>query len=173
MSIEIGIIYFALSALLNVLITVLIAWRLLSYRRNFRRALGPDQSSSTPYTTIAAMVTESSLLYTVFLLLFIIPYGAKSHVSDIFLPTLSQVVIIAPMLINLRVARRQAWDSQMDADPPTKIRFIPSATRNMGSTDVTDNQELVSAQPVHLRPERSGSFSSLDRSDVSGYKAKN
>ncbi|THH13061.1 hypothetical protein EW146_g7118 [Bondarzewia mesenterica] len=122
-SVNFGIPYFSLSASLNVLLTLLIAARLLLYRRALRHALGPDHAYSIPYASIAAMIVESSMLYAVSSLLFIGPYGAKSHISNIFLPVLSQVQIIAPMLIIFRVATRRAWDSKTGTAPMTSIQF--------------------------------------------------
>lgn len=95
-SVNFGVPYFSLSTALNILLTLLIAARLLSYRAALRRAFGAQHAHSVPYAGIAAMMVESSLLYAVSSLLFIGPYGAKSHVSNIFLPVLSQVQVRPP-----------------------------------------------------------------------------
>ena len=162
-SVNFGVPYFSLSTALNILLTLLIAARLLSYRAALRRAFGAQHAHSVPYAGIAAMMVESSLLYAVSSLLFIGPYGAKSHVSNIFLPVLSQVQvrpppsssflhlvaivpcfhfliapapaqIIAPMLIIYRVAKRVAWDSKTGTAPLTSIDFHSRRPRARSTT---------------------------------------
>jgi len=170
LSVNFGIPYFSLSASLNVIITILITIRLLLYRRDLSRALGPGQASSVPYASIAAMVTESSMLYAVFSLLFVIPYGANSHISNIFLPILSQIQIIAPMLIILRVARRRAWDARTASAAPlvSTIEFRSGAARQVDSTGIDGNKELGGR---HLQPEGS-SASTVTQSDMGWRAAK-
>ncbi|KAL5492820.1 hypothetical protein ACEPAI_4268 [Sanghuangporus weigelae] len=146
-SINFGIPYFSLSMSLNVVVTILIATRLLLYRRKLLQELGPQQVSVIPYVSIAAMIVESSMFYAVFSLLFLGPYGAKSHISNIFLPIVSQVQVIAPMLITFRVATRRAWDRSTATAPITNIKFH---TRAASSEDTESAAEAPDATEVHL-----------------------
>ncbi|KAH8109257.1 hypothetical protein DFH11DRAFT_1628312, partial [Phellopilus nigrolimitatus] len=132
-SVNFGVPYFSLSMALNILVTLLIATRLLLYRRKLHRTLGPEQVAAVPYVTIAAMIVESSMLYAVFSLFFIGPYGANSQISHIFLPVLSQVQIIAPMLIIFRVAKRRAWDRRTATAPLSSIQFETVARQTSNS----------------------------------------
>ncbi|KAH8109253.1 hypothetical protein DFH11DRAFT_1843271 [Phellopilus nigrolimitatus] len=137
-SVNFGVPYFSLSMALNILVTLLIATRLLLYRRKLHRTLGPEQVAAVPYVTIAAMIVESSMLYAVFSLLFIGPYGANSQISHIFLPILSQVQsyfhkIIAPMLIIFRVAKRRAWDRRTATAPLSSMQFETVARQTSNS----------------------------------------
>ncbi|THH21426.1 hypothetical protein EW146_g152 [Bondarzewia mesenterica] len=162
LSINFGIPYFSLSASLNVVIAILITSRLLLFRRTLHRALGSAQASSIPYISIAAMVVESSLLYAITSLLFVIPYGANSHVSNLFLPVLSQAPVIASMLIILRVAKRRAWDARTMTTPMSTGMKVEGLAFAQGTTDSnypTGDRELGEIQ-LHLRPQ--GSFSAAN-----------
>lgn len=83
-----GVPYFTLSATLNVLVTAIITTRLLLYRRKIRQSLGTGQASSIPYASIAAIIIESSMIYTGLELLFIVPYALNSQVASLFLGAL-------------------------------------------------------------------------------------
>ncbi|SJL05014.1 uncharacterized protein ARMOST_08385 [Armillaria ostoyae] len=89
--------------------TLAIVMRLLLFRYRISKAMGP--SYGRQYTSIASMIVESSLLYTSFQLLFIVPFGLNSAVQTIFIQPLSQVQVIAPLLIIFRVSSGQAWTS--------------------------------------------------------------
>jgi len=168
-----GIPYFSLSVTLNVLITLLITGRLLLYRHQVRRTLGAANASTVPYVSIVAMITESSMLYAVFSLLFIGPYASESHVSDIFLPILSQIQIISPMLIIFRVATRRAWDARTLTHATTTLRF-QSGVPHRDSTD--DHESDLAAQAdkeagdiqVHLHSEKRGKRFGAQGLDTSG-----
>ncbi|SJL04988.1 uncharacterized protein ARMOST_08359 [Armillaria ostoyae] len=101
--------YFWTSFSLNVFMTLAIVMRLFLFRYRISKAMGP--SYGRQYTSIASMIVESSLLYTSFQLLFIVPFGLNSAVQTIFIQPLSQVQVIAPLLIIFRVSSGQAWTS--------------------------------------------------------------
>ncbi|KAJ7753630.1 hypothetical protein DFH07DRAFT_510194 [Mycena maculata] len=90
LTVNFGIPYYTLSAALNVLITIMITTRLLLYRRSLRNTLGREQAMSVPFASVASMLVESSLLYAVTSILFLVPYGLKSDVSNVFIPILIQ-----------------------------------------------------------------------------------
>ncbi|KAK0473977.1 hypothetical protein IW261DRAFT_1403895 [Armillaria novae-zelandiae] len=101
--------YFWTSFALNVSMTLAIVMRLFLFRYRISKAMGP--SYGRQYTSIASMIVESSFLYTSFQLLFIVPFGLSSPVQTIFIQPLSQVQVIAPLLIIFRVSSGQAWTS--------------------------------------------------------------
>ncbi|KAA1473547.1 hypothetical protein DENSPDRAFT_279358 [Dentipellis sp. KUC8613] len=150
-SVNFGIIYFSLSAGLNVIISSLITWHLLSFRRSVKRALGPNHAALGSYGSIAAMVTESSLMYAVVAVMLVIPYGIGSHVSSLFLAPWTQFQILSPMLIILRVAKRRAWNSHT-ASTVTTLRF---QDHHRGApTQTTDTEkDVIDGIRVHLQPE--------------------
>lgn len=95
-AINFGLPYFIITISLNVVITSLIAVRLLVYRYRMAQAFPDGNASVAPYASIATLLIESSTLYAIFSLLFIGPYAAGSHLSNVFLPILTQVQVCAP-----------------------------------------------------------------------------
>ncbi|GJE95612.1 hypothetical protein PsYK624_117980 [Phanerochaete sordida] len=87
--------------------TIFIVGRLLYMRHQIRRAIGT--SSQLPYFSVAAMVTESAMLYTAFAFAFLITYASGNSASLMLISILGQVQSIAPLLIVLRVAQGRGW----------------------------------------------------------------
>lgn len=58
--------------------------------------MGAPAGASGLYETIITVLVESCAIYAVTSLLFVVPWGAKSHVADIFLPILAEVQVRAP-----------------------------------------------------------------------------
>ena len=85
-----GIPYFSISISLNILLTLMIVGRLVLHSRNIRNALGTQAGGGGMYKALVTMIIESSALYAVSSILFIVPWGANSWVADIFLPILAQ-----------------------------------------------------------------------------------
>lgn len=110
-AISFGIPYFSISLSLNITLTLLIVTRLVLHNRNVRAAMGAPPGFTGLYKAIVTMLIESSALYAVSSLLFVGPWGAKSHVADIFLPILAETQVIAPLLIVRRVANQSALTS--------------------------------------------------------------
>ena len=92
-AINFGLPYFSISISLNILLTLMIVVRLVIHNRDIRSALGTPTGISDLYKAIITMLIESSALYAVNSLLFIGPWGAGSHVADIFLPILAETQV--------------------------------------------------------------------------------
>jgi len=105
-----GVPYFAISISLNILLTLLIVFQLVTHGRNIRNAVGAGAGGV--YKAIVTMLIESCALYAVSSILFIAPWSVNSWVADIFLPILAQNQVIAPFLITLRVANQSALTSK-------------------------------------------------------------
>ncbi|KAH9834557.1 uncharacterized protein C8Q71DRAFT_859538 [Rhodofomes roseus] len=121
--------YFSIAVSLNVVVTLMIAARLWLYRYRITSVLGMGHGSH--YTGIAAMIVESAAIYSTFALLFIIPFGVNNSIANTFLQALSQVQIIAPLLIIYRVARGKGWTSDTStAVMSGKTRSTTFSTRN-------------------------------------------
>ncbi|KAG7451604.1 uncharacterized protein BT62DRAFT_883844 [Guyanagaster necrorhizus] len=123
LSVNFGVPYFAMTAGLNVLISLLIAGRLLMYRRQLNRLFGREYAAAAPYVSAAALVVESSFIYAINSICFVIPYGLGSHVANIFLPLQALAPVLAPMLIMFRVALQQAWDTSTLSAPVSSLQF--------------------------------------------------
>ncbi|TFY61632.1 hypothetical protein EVG20_g6978 [Dentipellis fragilis] len=145
-SVNFGVIYFSLSAGLNVTITGLITWRLLSFRRAVKSLLGDEHAALGPYGSIAAMVTESSLMYAVVAVMLAVPYALGNFVSNLFLAPWTQVQILSPMLIIFRVTKGRAWDART-ASNLTTMRF--QEARGRGRTTGSDSGQDIGGLEPH------------------------
>ena len=92
-AINFGLPYFSISLSLNILLTLLMVSRLIMYGRNVRRAMGGPAGTGGLRKAIITVLIESSALYAVNSLLFVGPWGAKSHVADTFLPILAETQV--------------------------------------------------------------------------------
>ncbi|KAF9066945.1 hypothetical protein BDP27DRAFT_1329721 [Rhodocollybia butyracea] len=134
-TVNFGIPYYSLSVSLNIMVTLAISLRLMYYRNRLKKSLGT--ASNLPYVSIAAMLIESSSVYAVGSLCFIIPYALNSAASHLFLPVLIQAQVLAPMLIIMRVADQRAWNSHTAAEHISTLRFGTSRrTANDTNTNV-------------------------------------
>lgn len=85
--------YWSLSVSLNVLLTLIISFRLLHMRRSVAVVLGPEHSKV--YTSVVSMIIESAALFSGTGLFFIICYARNSNIQNLVLPILDQVVVSA------------------------------------------------------------------------------
>jgi hypothetical protein len=123
--------YFGLSTALNVLLTLMIAGKLLWARRSIVAALGSQHAKL--YTSIAAMVIESAFLNAIASSTNIALLSTDSIAANIALGTQSQVMCICPMLILIRVARGRAYSYEAITAASSAIDFN-SRSRTKGST---------------------------------------
>ena len=94
-AIDFGVPYFSISLSLNIILTLLIVARLALHSRNIRNAMGAPAGASGLYEIIITVLVESCAIYAVTSLLFVVPWGTKSHVADIFLPILAEIQVRA------------------------------------------------------------------------------
>ncbi|KAF8997019.1 hypothetical protein BDQ17DRAFT_1391962 [Cyathus striatus] len=102
------LLYASISLTLNMFITVMIVVRLLVYRRRLLNTLGGEHG--TVYLSVTTILIESAALYAMFSLMFLIPFGLKSAFANIMLQALSEIQIVASLLIIYRVAQGKAWN---------------------------------------------------------------
>lgn len=99
--------YISLSLALNIIITIVIVLRLLTYRHRISKVLGSGYG--TQYTSIAAMIVESAALYSAFSLALLILFLLNNPISAAFIELLPQIQVIAMLLIVFRVAQGKGW----------------------------------------------------------------
>jgi len=80
--------YLSLSLALNIILTITIVLRLLTFRYRVVSVLGPKYG--TQYTSIAAMIIESAALYSAVSITFLVLFGVGNAVSQVFLQSLIQ-----------------------------------------------------------------------------------
>ena len=83
--------YFWMSLSLNISMTIAICARLLFYRRRITKVLGPNHG--TQYTSVAAMIVESSFIYSAFSLLFLIPFALNNPIQNAFIQLMGEIQV--------------------------------------------------------------------------------
>ena len=157
-TVSFGLPYFTISVALNVLLTIIIAWRLLLHNRELRRATGSSSGISQIYKSIITMLIESSALYATVSICFIIPYSISSYTSAVFLSMLSRVQIIAPLLIIRRVATQRAFTASNMAGA---VSSEQSAAR-FKSTGEADTPNYALSPIVDSKRNRSDVTTTID-----------
>lgn len=85
--------YYVISIAINILLTLLIAGRLLLHRQRMVSILGAQHAGV--YVSIATIIIESAILYSAFALPFFITLGLDTPVSNTFLNCLNSVQVCA------------------------------------------------------------------------------
>ncbi|KAF5347288.1 hypothetical protein D9756_009938 [Leucocoprinus leucothites] len=119
------LVYFVISLSLNILITTLLALRLLVCRTRIAQVLG--RAHGAQYTNLAAMIVESAAIHSFVAILVIITISIDNatipgQVCLLLLPPLQD---ISSFLIVLRVAQGKAWsrDTCESAEKLSTLRF--------------------------------------------------
>ncbi|KAG1850819.1 hypothetical protein DFJ58DRAFT_793205 [Suillus subalutaceus] len=142
--------YFFFELATNIMVTILIVFRLYFYRLHTKQGLsGPEHVAE--HTSVESMIVESAAIYSTFSLLFLIPFATKSPVANVFMQVLGEAQLIAPLLIIFREAEGKGWiSSALSAASSSKtavplaqfsdIEFTSQHMRNEGlkSTDCRD-----------------------------------
>ncbi|KAH7926975.1 hypothetical protein BV22DRAFT_1032314 [Leucogyrophana mollusca] len=83
--------YYGLTLSLSLLSAILVISRVYVHKRRLQKALGPGHGSL--YTSVAVMTIESSGLYAVWLLIFLVLYVFESPLQIVFLASLCHVQV--------------------------------------------------------------------------------
>jgi len=106
-SINFQLAYLSISFSTNFIYTLLVAGRLLFMRRQIKAALGEEHSKF--YTSVAAMIVESSALYSAFGVIYVVTFALHNNVENLIFLWIIHVQAIAQLLIILRVAQGRAY----------------------------------------------------------------
>jgi len=123
---DFALVYFPLSMSLNIFLALLTAGKLLWARYKLRGALGSQHTKT--YSSIASMIVESSALYSITSLVYIILYATNNPAANEVLSLLGEVMCISPVLIILRVAYGQGITRATVQETSTAMHF--SSTRS-------------------------------------------
>ncbi|KAF5366555.1 hypothetical protein D9758_008993 [Tetrapyrgos nigripes] len=128
-SIKLGIAFWSISLGLNIILTSLIAGRLLIARYHAKTLMGPRYGSH--YLSVVSMLIESAALYSAWALAFLITFARGSPAQNLLLPALGQVQGIAPLLILMRVLHGRAWSNSTNHGYTQEhIHKTPLTSRN-------------------------------------------
>lgn len=81
-SINFGTPYYSMTIGLNIIVTALICYRMLSLSKLVKAAMGEENARL--YTSVAAIMVESAAPYSLTGLVFLIPYARSSMISVAF-----------------------------------------------------------------------------------------
>ncbi|KAJ3559312.1 hypothetical protein NM688_g419 [Phlebia brevispora] len=150
-SINFNLAFWSLSLAVNILGTNLIVGRILYCRYRAWRAF--KHTSDSQYTSVVAMLVESELLYTSFLILYIVLFGIDNPLEATFSQPMILVQTTAALMIVYRVAQGTAWSKNTFSDITgsgvvSTVQFDHDAAR--GTTDSTsDAAEIVIEKDLH------------------------
>jgi len=113
--------FLGLSLALNIILTIAIVLRLLTFRNRIVSIMGPEYG--TRYTSISAMVIESAALYSVVSIVYIVLFGIGNAVAQVFAQSLIQLQIVATLLIVFRVAQGKGWTQDISIHATSGLRF--------------------------------------------------
>ncbi|KAF9527937.1 hypothetical protein CPB83DRAFT_814802 [Crepidotus variabilis] len=145
-----------LSAVFNILVTIMISVRLLWAQHNFRKHA--VESKERTYTGVVAILVESACPLAISGLIAAILDSQKHPVTYPVAVVWAFFVVASPQLIILRVAKGKAWSSStMTAENETTIQF-----------QVRSSSHDIEASMEHIPVSESESFSVLEEAQKSG-----
>ncbi|KAI0095199.1 hypothetical protein BDY19DRAFT_916738 [Irpex rosettiformis] len=137
--------WIALSSALNIILTMMISFRILRFRRELQFALNRDphllaQHSQylNTYTSIVAILVESALPFSIIGLITCILVGKGNSVNAAFLELWGVFPGISPLLIVLRIAMGSAWTNETSELPTRTLTFASRATALGSDSEPTD-----------------------------------
>ncbi len=105
--------YWALTTALNVLITIILAFRLMRMRRAVVDTLGKDHAK--PYTSVISMIVESAVIYACVGLICIITFAVGSNVLNFVEPILGQTLVRPLFLASGRLINKSLLTCSVSA----------------------------------------------------------
>ncbi|KAN0096982.1 hypothetical protein V8E55_001428 [Tylopilus felleus] len=139
-SAKIGLAYFSSSAFLNVILSFMICYRLLSHARTVKQYLGDKHAS--PYIIIVSLVVESVLPFTLSGIAFVVSYGMGSPTVGAFSYIHPLVTCVSPQLLILRAASADAWHKD-DTMPPESVIRTAFGRANMSDLGYLDRSGII------------------------------
>lgn len=144
--------YLSLSLALNIIITIVIVLRLLTYRHRISKVLGSGYG--TQYTSVAAMIIESAALYSTFSVAVLALFAIGNPISATFIEALTQVQIIAMLLIVFRVAQGKGWSQEtfsrmMTSRPSVQAIRMGELRYADGSKTFTGPSAIIGAHDIY------------------------
>lgn len=111
--------------IINIVLSAMITVRILSMRRTVKSGLGDEYAK--PYATVAAVVVEAALPFTILSIILLVLFGDHDTAQNLFVPLLVQVECIAPGLIILRVIRGRGADHPRTQPASQPLKFANPA----------------------------------------------
>ncbi|KAF4598953.1 hypothetical protein EYR38_007366 [Pleurotus pulmonarius] len=175
---NLGIACWATSMTLNMLLTTLLAAKLLYHRRQLLASGLVDASSA--YLGAASMLIETAFPVALISCIFIILYARQNTAENLFIPLIAQVYCIAPQLIIIQVYRGRAWSGvtatqaqESLTNPSTPSEPKPASPGEISTIHFARRQSTTHRPKLELlhistATEDSGSMNALERYHLDG-----
>ncbi len=159
-AVNFGTPYYSLTIGLNVIVTALICYRLLSLSKLVKHTMGPENAKL--YTSVASILIESAAPYSITGIIFLVPYARGDLVSvalgqvwakctvrhPLMFESLQITSLIfahqclAPQLIVLRVVSDRAWTRDTIDQVHTGGFSFSTRSRHTGTTNEVSMNQL-------------------------------
>ncbi|KAF5320268.1 hypothetical protein D9611_011271 [Ephemerocybe angulata] len=149
----------------NLLVTVLISWRLIQARRQFS-ALGRDKKGLAGYTTVVAILVESAIPLAVFGIVYAVLLATiRIDALDLLKKDATRLIMtvfyfgfaaLSPQLIILRVMTGRSFVRNFndhEHSPSAATNDIAFASNRTGITSTSDSTEEHTSGEYHDKPE--------------------
>ncbi|KAK7468587.1 hypothetical protein VKT23_003091 [Stygiomarasmius scandens] len=121
-AVDFGVPYAALTISMNIIVTILICIRLLSFRNQVLQVLGHEHAKM--YSSVMSVMIESALPFTVFGIAYVISYARHSPTSIAFVQVWGDFAALSPQLIILRISMGKGWTRDtVDRITSTNLTF--------------------------------------------------
>ncbi|KAJ6602434.1 hypothetical protein DFH09DRAFT_899946 [Mycena vulgaris] len=135
-TVNFGVPWAALSVSLNVTLTAMITYRILRARSAIKEHRDPDDSLLV-YISIAAILIESSLPFSILGIIFTVTYGKNLDVGPAFLFTWATFAALSPQFIIFRVAAGRAWTRDVASNLSAQSDMIFNHTTHNESLEMS------------------------------------
>ncbi|KAF8130302.1 hypothetical protein EV363DRAFT_1399472 [Boletus edulis] len=126
--------YWCISVFLNTTLTCMICYRVLRHGRKVQEYLGHEYASF--YFSVATIVIESVLPYTLSGIAFLVALGMKSPTSVAFFCVYFMMMCISPQMLILRVIMGSGWNNDTFGQPlASTVKFSPDDTSGLESLE--------------------------------------
>jgi len=143
-TVNFGIPWLVLTIVFNILVTTMIAGRLLSMHEKGKRVLGRETTKR--YTGLVAILVESALPFTLLGIVYLATYIKDVPESLALADIWGAVVALAPQAIILRVAMGVAWTPETFTRIASGIELAPVDNTPVGPEQEQDVKSRSSSQ---------------------------
>ncbi|KAG2126691.1 hypothetical protein BD769DRAFT_786749 [Suillus cothurnatus] len=144
-NINVQLAYLCIEMGLSVIYTVLVTNRLLVMRGLMRQVMQEHEHSSI-YDTSILMVIESTMLYSVCAIIFIVSFALHSNVTNLCFLSISHVQGITQLLIIVRVARGQAITCELSTPVTAMSTYIASSGTALDALEGIDIERVARSE---------------------------
>lgn len=138
------VLYFPIALSLNILLTFMIAIRLILHYRRLRQAMGVTTRANRLYKAIPVLLVESCTLYSITFLPYIFVFVFHSSDKGIFWPIINGTQVLGPLLIVRQVVNRSSVTSDPGSEYIGSLRFRGQQESTDSSWDIPTSDAMSS-----------------------------